>query len=171
MKNSSSHVSFSTSKATLVRQIAIRVELRAAPLQQLDQGHRLAIQRRVLGRGGRADMRLQRDVAEILQREDAELVGCPSTAGTGRPDPLHQLRDVGERQIDEVDRTGVQRQHDRRPFVENEAEVFVDPTRRRSAAPRARPGDEPAVVEVAIDSIADVGNPQWLDVRALITAR
>ena len=33
-----------------------------------------AIQRRVLGRRRRAEVRLQRDVAEILQREDAERV-------------------------------------------------------------------------------------------------
>ncbi len=36
---------------------------------------RLAIERGVLGRRRRAEMRLQRDVAEILEAEDAEVSG------------------------------------------------------------------------------------------------
>ena len=59
-----------------VRQVRVATRSsRAAALQQLDERHRLPVERRVLGRRRRAEVRLQRDVAEILQREDAELVG------------------------------------------------------------------------------------------------
>ena len=67
-----------------VRDVAVRTELRAAPLQQLDERDRLAVERRVLGRRRRAEVRLQRDVAEILQRDDAERVGVArASPGTG----------------------------------------------------------------------------------------
>ena len=79
-------------------------ELRAAPLQQLDERDRLAVERGVLGRRRGAEVRLQRDVAEILQREDAELVRVAEDRRHRQRHLLQQLADVGERQRGEVDR-------------------------------------------------------------------
>ena len=106
-----------------IRQVAVRPQLGAAPLQLLDQRHRLPVQRRVLGRRGGAEVRLQRDVAEILQRENAELVRVAEDRGDRQRDLLQQLADVGERQRREVDRPGVQRQHDRRAVGRDDPEV------------------------------------------------
>ena len=89
-------------------------ELRAAPLQQLDERDRLPVERRVLGRRRGAEMRLQRDVAEILERENAERVGVAEDRRHRQRNLLQQRRDVGEGQRREVDRPGVQREHDRR---------------------------------------------------------
>ena len=74
MKKSSSQVSFSTSNAMPYgRYSATRA--RAAALQRRDERHGLAVERGVLGRRGGAEMRLQRHVAEILERQHAEIVG------------------------------------------------------------------------------------------------
>ena len=51
-----------------------RQQLLAPRLQHADERHGLAIQRFVLGQRAGAKVRLQRDVAEILEREDAERV-------------------------------------------------------------------------------------------------
>ena len=66
-----------------VRKIAVGIDFGAAALQQLEERDRLAIQRRVFGERGRAQMRLQRDVAEVVLRQNPEGSECPSTRGTG----------------------------------------------------------------------------------------
>ena len=58
-----------------VRRIVVRPQRLAALLHAGDERHGLAIERGVLGGGRRAEVRLQRDVAEILEAEHAELVG------------------------------------------------------------------------------------------------
>ena len=81
-----------------VGQVLGRRELGAAALQRRDERHRLPVERRVLRRRRRAEVRLQRDVAEILEREHAEVVGV---AEDGRDRHRHlreQPRDVDERQ-------------------------------------------------------------------------
>ena len=97
-----------------VGQMRVGGELGAAPLQQLDQRDRLAIERRVLARRRGAQMRLQRHVAQILLRDDAERVGMIEHERHRQRHLPQQLRHVGEGQRGEVDRPGVQRQHDRR---------------------------------------------------------
>ena len=75
MKKSISQVSFSTSNAMPYGMNAELVELLAAPLDRVDEAHGLPVERRMRrGRAG-AQMRLQRDVSEILEREHAEIVG------------------------------------------------------------------------------------------------
>ena len=61
----------------------VDAQLGAAALQLLDERHRLAVERRVLGRRRRAEVRLQRDVAEILQRERSRA----RRSGRGSPAP------------------------------------------------------------------------------------
>ena len=58
-----------------VGDVAVRVDLGAAALQQVDERDGLPVERRVLGGRRRAEMGLQRDVAEILERENAERIG------------------------------------------------------------------------------------------------
>ena len=87
-----------------VGQVVRRRELRAAPLQRGDERDRLAVERRVLGRRRRAEVRLQRDVAEILQRQHAELVGVAEDRGNRHRHLREQARDVDERQRVEVER-------------------------------------------------------------------
>ena len=59
---------------------------------------------RVLGRRRGAEMRLQRHVAEILQRDDAERVRVAEDGGHRQRHLLQQARDVRERQRGEIDR-------------------------------------------------------------------
>ena len=55
-------------------------EFLAAPLHRVDEADGLPVERRVRrGRAG-AHVRLQRDVAQILEREDAEIVGVAEDA-------------------------------------------------------------------------------------------
>ncbi len=85
MKKSISQVSFSTSNATLYGRYSGDSSSAPAALQSRDERHRLAIERRVLGGRRGAEVRLQRDVAEILEREHAEVVGVPEDARESAP--------------------------------------------------------------------------------------
>ena len=153
MKNSSSHASFYVERDR-VRHVPIRRQILAAPLQLLDERDRLPVQRRVLGGRRGAQVRLQRDVAEILQRENAELVGMADNSGDGQPNPLHQLRHVRERQIGVRNRTGVQRQDGRGSFVWNDPEVFAI-GRVAGERDHARVASgEPALAQISIDPTA-----------------
>ena len=96
-----------------VGEVAVRIDFGPAPLQHLDERDRLPIQRRVLGRCRRAQVRLQRDVAEIFQRHDAVRVGVSQQRGNRQRHLPEQLGDIGERQRGEVDRSDVQREHGR----------------------------------------------------------
>ena len=107
----------------------------------------------MLGRRRGAEVRLQRDVAEILQRDDAERVGVPEDGRHRQRHLLQQSRDVGERQRRELDRAGVQRQHDRTAVRRNDAEVAAvgrvarerhDPRRWRTA---------PCLGEILVDPV------------------
>ena len=60
------------------------MQLTAAPLEQLDERHRLPVERGVLGRRCRAEMGLQRHVPEILQRDDAVRVRVPEDRRNGQ---------------------------------------------------------------------------------------
>ena len=95
-----------------VGQVLRRGELRAAPLQRRDQRHRLAVEGGVIRRARGAEVRLERDVAEILQREHAEIVRVPQHRRNRHRHLRHQRRDVHERQLRDVERRRVQRQHD-----------------------------------------------------------
>ena len=75
-----------------VGRVPVRVEIRTAPLQRLDQRHRLAVQRGVLGVRRGAKVRLQRDVPEILQRDDPELVRMPEHCGHRQRNQLATAR-------------------------------------------------------------------------------
>ena len=121
-----------------VGQVLGRRELLAALLQRRDQRDRLAVERRVLRRARGAQVRLQRDVAEILQREHAEVVGVPQHLGNRHRHLRHQRRDVHERQLRDVERRGVQRQHDRRRAGQQDAEVAA--VRRVAASAGRRAG-------------------------------
>ena len=58
-----------------VRDVLRVAQVRAAPLQRVDEPHGLTVERRVFLRRRGAEVRLQRDVAQILQRQDAEITG------------------------------------------------------------------------------------------------
>ena len=68
-------------------------------------------------------MRLQRDVAEILQGDDAELVRVGEDARHGHRHRLEQAGDVDERELLEGDRPRVHGEHLRRVVRHEHAEV------------------------------------------------
>ena len=70
-----------------------------------------AIERAVLGRRCGAEVRLQRHVAQILQREDAEGIGWPRMAGTGSGICCSSRATLANGSAREVDRVRVQCQH------------------------------------------------------------
>ena len=92
-----------------VREVLRVGQLPAAPLEHVDEGHRLAVQRRVPRRGRRAEVRLQCDVAEIFEREHAEIVRVAEDARHRHRHRREQLGGVDERQRRVVERRGVGR--------------------------------------------------------------
>ena len=106
-------------------------------------------------------MRLQRDVAEILQRHDAQRVGVPQQRGNRQRHLPEQLGDIGEGQRGELDRSHVQGEHDRRLVGTDDAEV--SPVR-RVAGQGHHPGGgavEAHGRQVAIDPIAQFERLRW----------
>ena len=101
-------------------------------------------------------MRLQRDVTEILERKDAELVGVAEQDRHRQRHLLQQFGDVGERQCRELDRSGMQREHEPWAAERDDAEV---PAVRRIAGQRndARAlVRETAIPEITGDPIAQL---------------
>ena len=107
----------------------------------------------------RADVRLQRDVAEILERDDAEL-------GRVAEDPRHrhghraeQLRDVHERQRLEINRPRMDGKHLRWAVAKQDAEIA--PVRRIAgelhdlglAGARFEPGQKPVDPFARVDGV------------------
>ena len=80
-----------------IRRIGVRAQRFAALLHARDEADRLPIERRMLGRGRRAEMRLQRHVAEILQAEHAERIGVMQDRAAPAAAPRQQPRDRDER--------------------------------------------------------------------------
>ena len=106
-------------------------------------------------RGGRrAEMRLERHVAEILQGHDAVGVGVSENRRHRQRDLPQEAFDVGERQRPKLDGTGVHRQHDGATLGEDCAKV---PPIRRIARQghdaRVSPRDA-ALGEKALDALA-----------------
>ena len=126
---------------------------RSAPLQQLQEFHGVLVEGVVLDRLRHAQVRLQRDVAEILQDEDAEVVRVAGDGRHGERDGRHQPRDVHERQLGKRERRVVDRQHDGRIVRPQHAEVLP---RGRVAGQRhhahVRPGELRAL-ETPIDLV------------------
>ena len=82
----------------------------ASPRRALQLGNQrdgLSVERRVLGRPRRAEMRLQGDVAEVLQREHAQIVSVSEHVGDRYRHPLQQRGDVDERERANVERRRV----------------------------------------------------------------
>ena len=75
-------------------------------LNRGDQRDGLTIERRMFGRGRRADMRLERDVAEILERDNPELARMVQDSRDRHRHRAQQPRNVHERQGVEIDRPG-----------------------------------------------------------------
>src|SRR5438874_6718108 len=101
-------------------------------------------------------MRLQRDVTEILERQDAELVGVAEQDRHRQRHLLQQFGDVGERQCRELERSGMQREHEPWAAERDDAEV---PAVRRIAGQRndARAlVRETAIPEITGDPIAQL---------------
>ena len=138
-----------------VGQVRVGCELGAPPLEQLDERDRLPVERGVLGRRRRPQMRLQRDVAQVLQRHDPERVCVSEDVGHRQRHLLQQDGHVGEGQRRELDRSGVQRQHDRRTVGGNDAEVL---SIRRVAGERHDPcvAARAAGAQVLVDPVADL---------------
>ena len=135
----------------------VGVEFGAAALQQLDERHGPPIERGMLGRRRRAQMRLQRDVAEILQRQDAERIRMAEHRRDRQRHLLEQVGDVGEGKRRELDRPSVQREHDRWSIGRQDPEVAAI---RSIARQRHDPGAssrEAALTEILVDAIAQLG--------------
>ena len=105
-----------------VREVDVRVELRAAMLQRRDEPHRFAIQLAVFFRTGEPEMGLQRDVAEILEQQQPEIRRFVEDVGHRHRHLIEQPRDVQERQA-VVERRRVRRQHHRLAFGRDQAEI------------------------------------------------
>ena len=110
-----------------------RFQLGAFPLHPEDELDRLPVERVVLGGLRHAEMRLQRDVAEILEDQDAEVVRVARNRRNRQRDVREQPADVDERQLVERERRVVHRQHHRRVIGPKNAEVLA---RRRVAGER-----------------------------------
>ena len=108
-------------------------QLRAFPLHPEHELNRLPVQRVVFGGLRHAQVRLQGDVAEILEDEDAEVVRMARDRGNRQRDVRKQPADVDERQRVECERRIVDRQHDRRVVGPQDAEILA---RRRVAGQR-----------------------------------
>ena len=101
----------------------------------------------MLGRRRRAEVRLQRHVAEILQREDADVVGVAEDAGHRQRHALKSRATLANGSVAKSIGAGVQRQHDRfgrpasstRKYRRSEASPVSGTTRgARVARPLAR---------------------------------
>ena len=103
-------------------------------------------------------MNLQRHVAEILQRQDAQCIRMPDDRRHRQRHLAEEVRDVDERQRREFDRAVVKREDDRRhgcrPGGRNHAEV---PARGRVACQRNDTmivREKAAVPHVLVDAAA-----------------
>ena len=76
-----------------------------------DQRDGLTIERRMLSRGRRADMRLERDVAEILEGDNPELTRMVQDSRDRHGHRAQQPCNVHERQGVEIDRPRMDREH------------------------------------------------------------
>ena len=140
-----------------VGQVLGRLELGAAVLNRGDQGDGLPVEVRVLRGSGRAEMGLERDVAEVLEREHADVVGMPEDLRDRNRHALEQPRDVGERQRVHVEGRRVQRQHERRAMRRLDAVVApIGGVAGQRDDPRAE-GAQAVAAEVDVDSFALLG--------------
>ena len=107
-----------------VRQVAVRLQLAAAPLQLLDERDRLR-GRAPRARAGVAAPRCACSVTSprSCSARMPSASEWPRIGGTGSGICCQQRADVGERQRREIDRPGVQRQHDRRAVSGDDPEV------------------------------------------------
>ena len=90
-----------------------RFQLTAAPLEPLDELDGLLVQRVVLDWLRHAEMRLQRDIAEILEDKNAEIAGMPGDRRNRKRHVCQQARHVDERQLAKAERRVIYRQHHR----------------------------------------------------------
>ena len=165
MKKSSSHVSFSTSNAMPYGQVARRRRARAPRRWNVvDERDRLPVQRGVLGRRRRAEVRLQRDVAEILEREHAEIVrrgrGCAAPAPASREQRARRSRTAASRSRTAPRgapaRTTAPSGGRTRKYRRSDASPVSGTTR---GARRA----ETAPIEICVDALALIGgSATWL---------
>src|SRR5262245_11708896 len=81
----------------LVRWSVSGVELPSAPLKDVDERDRLPVQRGVLRQRACTQMRLQRDVTQILELENAERAGVSDHGGHGQGHALEKASDGDER--------------------------------------------------------------------------
>ena len=71
----------------------------------------------------RTEMRLEGDIAEILERDDAELIGMAEDTRHRHRHFAQQLRDVDEGKCVEIDRSGMHREDLRGFVLQQHAEV------------------------------------------------
>ena len=102
-----------------------RSQLRAFPLHAENELDRLPVQRIVFGRLSHAEVRLQGDVAEILQDEDAKVVGMARDSGNRQRNVREEPAHVDERQLVECERRVRYRQHDRRIVRPQDTEILA----------------------------------------------
>src|SRR5262249_10261281 len=94
-----------------IRQVPIGRELGAALLEAVDERHRLAIERVGLAWRCRAEVRLQGDVAKILQGDDPQGVRVIDDRRHRERDLLEELGYVRERKRLENEWLRVERDH------------------------------------------------------------
>ena len=102
-------------------------------------------------------MGLQRDVAQILQRDDPERVGVIEHCRHRQRHLMKQPGDVRERQRRKFDRAGVQREHNRRAVRRDDAEVLAIGGVARQRYDAGGALGETAIAQVLIDPVPYVG--------------
>ncbi len=112
----------------------------------------------MLGQRACAEMRLQRDVAEILEGQNAQAVRVPDNCRHRQAHALEQAGDIDEGQRRHFDWALVQREHQRRSLGGDDAEVAAgggvagqrdDGARRRRDAAPAQVFVDPTLLAVA----------------------
>src|SRR5688572_9444128 len=116
-----------------VRDVLGRLELGPLPLHSEYELDGLAVQRIVFGWLRHAEVRLQRDVAEVFQNEDAEIVGVAGDRWNRQRNVGKEAAHVDERQFGEDEGRVVHREYDRRVVRSQNAEILP---RRRVAGER-----------------------------------
>ena len=145
-----------------VGQVVRARQLGAALLQRGDERDRLPVERGVLGRRRGAEVRLQRHVPEILEREDAEIAGVAEHGRDRHRHLLEQPRDVGERQLSNVERRRHRATARSTGVGQHDAEVAPVGSVAGQRHDARRLPRETAAIEIRVDPLTLSGGVRYL---------
>ena len=144
-------------EGSAIRQIRVRRQIPAATLHQADERDGLPVEIRVLGRRGRAEMRLEGDVSEILQHQDAQIAGVSEDPRDWQRDLVEQRCHVHEREPVVREGFRVQRKDGGRPVAVNHAKVAAVGCVAGERHHARLGGGQPGALEETLDPFASAG--------------